>query len=99
MSEDEADGVRRMAEARPPLFLARRSYRRRRMTDACRMLPVLGAALWMLPILWQPAATEAGDTAFGMVYLFGVWILLVAMAFALSHGLVRALQDGDGEGG
>ena len=96
---EEGPGGRRAAKARPPLFLARRSYRRRRMMDACRMLPVLGAALWMMPILWQPAATEAGDTAHGMVYIFGVWGVLVLLAFGLSRGLVRALEDGDGEGG
>lgn len=86
-------------DRRPPLFLARRSYRRRRMMDACRMLPALGAVLWMIPILWQPAKTAEGDTATGIVYLFAVWIVLVGLAAVLARGLTRALEDGEDEGG
>ncbi|MFD2739909.1 hypothetical protein ACFSUD_10040 [Sulfitobacter aestuarii] len=41
---------------RGPLFLERRSYRRRRMLDALRFLPFLGLGLWMLPLLWPVAA-------------------------------------------
>lgn len=92
-------GTGRRGDRRPPVFLARRSYRRRRMMDACRMLPILGAALWMIPILWHPAETAADDTAPGIVYLFAVWIVLVALAAALSRGLTRALEDGEDEGG
>jgi len=99
MTLPEAGTGRRRGDRRPPLFLARRSYRRRRMMDACRMLPALGAVLWMIPILWQPAETAAGDTAPGIVYLFAVWLLLVGLAAALSRGLAGALEDGEDEGG
>ena len=98
MTGPKTDEIQR-GDPRPPLFLARRSYRRRRMMDACRMLPVLGAALWMVPILWQPAVTPERDTAPGIVYLFGIWALLVLVSGILSRGLTRALEDGEGEGG
>lgn len=80
-----------------PKFLARRSYRRRRMIDAARLLPVLGLFLVLLPILWRPAATPEPDTARGGLYLFAVWLLLIAVAFVLARRLSRAERDG-GEG-
>ncbi|MBW6505675.1 MAG: hypothetical protein K0B00_02865 [Rhodobacteraceae bacterium] len=94
-----------------PLFLARRSYRRRRMMDAVRLLPAFGAVLLMLPLLWQPADTPEPDTAHGLVYLFAVWLVLIVAALSLSRGLAPALlapeepvspgteADAGGEGG
>ncbi len=66
-----------MSRRRSPLFLARRSYRRRRLRDAARLLPVFGAFLFLLPILWEPAATDQRDTAPDGVYLFAVWAVLI----------------------
>lgn len=80
--------------ARRPIFLARRSYRRRRLRDAARMLPVFGAFLFLLPILWAPGLTERRDTAPDGIYLFGTWFLLVLVAAALSPGL-SAEADAD----
>lgn len=84
-----------MKARRPPKFLARRSYRRRRMIDAARLLPVLGLFLFLLPILWRPAATPAPDTARGGLYLFSAWLLLIAVAFVLARRLSRAERDGE----
>lgn len=80
-----------MPHAGQPLFLARRSYRRRRMMDAVRLLPALGAVLLMLPLLWRPAESAEPDTAHGMIYLFAVWVLLILAALALARGLGPAL--------
>lgn len=79
----------------PPLFLARRSYRRRRMMDAARLLPLAGLVLVLMPALWAPAHTPAPDTARGLIYLFAVWALLVAAAAVLSRGLAPALDAED----
>jgi len=76
-----------MTVRRAPPFLARRSYRRRRMADAARLLPFLGLFLILLPILWQPRLSPAPDTAPGGVYLFAVWAVLVLGAFGLSRVL------------
>lgn len=89
-----------------PVFLARKGYRARRLTDAARLLPVAGLMLFLLPILWQPAATPEGDTASGWIYLFSVWAGLIAVAFLLSRRLMPLVAGdahdqsaGDGEDG
>ena len=39
--------------AKPPVFLARASYRQRRLRDAARLLPMVAGVLMMLPLLWS----------------------------------------------
>lgn len=71
---------------KPPLFLARAPYRRRRLRDAARLLPVLGLFLLLLPLLWAPdsrMALESGD----VIYFFAVWLGLVLLAAAFAPGL------------
>jgi hypothetical protein len=80
-----------MPHTNQPLFLARRSYRRRRMMDAVRVLPLFGTVLLMIPLLWRPAETTEADTAHGVVYLFAIWALLIVSAFGLARGLAPAL--------
>ena len=41
-----------MRRPRQPLFLARATYRRRRLRDAARLLPVVGVFLLAQPLLW-----------------------------------------------
>ncbi|WP_370344001.1 hypothetical protein [Pararhodobacter marinus] len=79
-----------MKTPRPPLFLERSTYRRRRMMDAARILPVVGFVLILLPVLW----THSGGfgTAGEAVYLFGLWGLLIVAAALLSAPLRGALR-------
>ncbi|MES2916946.1 MAG: hypothetical protein V4753_17695 [Pseudomonadota bacterium] len=75
------------------LFLARAPYRRRRLRDAARLLPVLGLFLLLLPLLWAPDARmtlTAGD----VIYFFWVWLVLIALAAAFAPGL-RGGGSGD----
>ncbi len=81
--------------ARQPLYLARESYRRRRLTDAARLLPVLGLLLIGLPVLWDPASADAPVTAWAKLYLFVVWFALILAAFLLSRALSRPLAAGE----
>ena len=93
-----------MRERVPPsVFLERRSYRRRRMMDALRLLPILGVLLWMLPLFW-PSSPRAGAGTIPMstavIYVFAVWIVLIAAAFALWRGIwqSRSLEPPRPEG-
>ncbi len=71
-----------------PLFLARRSYRRRRLIDAIRLVPVLGAVLFMLPVLGS--AGHVGATFGGGLYLFASWAFLIVLTAVLARRLARA---------
>jgi len=73
-----------------PLFLERQTYRRRRIMDAARVLPVLGFILILLPVLW----TQSGGlgTAGEAVYLFALWFGLIVIAALLSKPLKNALH-------
>lgn len=77
-----------------PVFLARRTYRRRRLVDAARILPVLGAVLFVLPVLLLTPGEE-GRLSVRVVYFFSVWLGLVACA----AGLALFLRRGGAEPG
>ena len=78
-----------MKPPRAPLFLHRETYRRRRIMDAARILPVIGFVLILLPVLWTQG--RALSTAAEAVYLFILWLLLVLAAALLSRPLRAAL--------
>lgn len=73
---------------RSSLFLGRQSYRRRRLADAARLLPFLGAALLVLPLLWpdQSAGDDAVPLSSAMLYIFVCWGVLIAIG--LIFGLI-----------
>lgn len=79
-----------MKEPREPLFLARGSYRRRRLMDAARILPVTAVILFLVPVLWPRSTLTSG----GWVYLFAIWLLLIVGALLLGRKLQ---QSGDAE--
>ena len=75
-----------MARPPAPLFLARASYRRRRLRDAARLLPIVGAFLLLLPVLWM-ADGKIALTSGEIIYFFGVWLFLIVVAAAFARGL------------
>lgn len=85
-----------MSPLRRAAFVARRTYRLRRMMDACRMLPVAGLFLIALPLLWGPPGEQGRDLAATGLYLFAVWGALILAAALLARPLARA---GEEEGG
>lgn len=69
------------------IFLERDSYRMRRFMDAVRLLPLLGLALWMVPLMWAlPGELSDGERmpmSSALQYIFGVWMLMVICCWAL----------------
>lgn len=89
-----------MEEPRSPLFLERGSYRQRRWMDALRLLVILGVVLWMIPLLW-PSGSEAGEgisMSRALLYIFGVWVLLILACYGLARRSHR-LPEGDDDVG
>jgi uncharacterized membrane protein len=78
-----------MREPIEPLFLARRTYRRRRLMDALRLLPWLGVFLFGLPLL-----SRAPGTASGLLYIFGAWAVLIVLSFALARRFTEDPEAG-----
>ena len=70
-------------QPRRPIFLERESYRRRRLGDAAKLLPVLGLLLFLLPVLWA----GDGSTGAGLIYLFGAWAVMIVVMKLLSRRL------------
>lgn len=77
-----------MPQMRQPLFLARASYRKRRLRDGARMMPIFGALLLCFPLLWPHSAPKVVQH---WVFLFLAWAALIALAAVLS----RRLTEGD----
>jgi peptidoglycan/LPS O-acetylase OafA/YrhL len=76
-----------------PLFLARAVYRRRRLRDAARLLPVLGLLLMLLPALGRDSSGDVRDA----IYLFVLWALLIAAAAVLAPGLSATDSEAEHE--
>ena len=66
-------------------FLERDSYRQRRFRDAARILPVFAVVMMFLPLMWPREAPDQSLTSSGMIYLFGLWAVLVVLAFIMSR--------------
>lgn len=79
-----------MTPSRTPPFLARDSYRLRRLMDAARFLPVFGFVLILLPLMREDPETGAASAASEGVYLFVVWLVLIVGTFVMARGLRKA---------
>lgn len=69
------------------MFLARRAYRRRRVIDAARLLPVFAGFLVLVPLLWDDGHRGTPVMAQHAAYIFVIWALFVAAAAALAFAL------------
>ena len=72
------------------VYVERRTYRRRRMTDAARLLPILGVLLFLVPLLLASTTVTPGAMAPSVIYVFVVWAMLIMIAGWISHRLMRA---------
>lgn len=93
-----------MTAKKTPVFVQRRTYRRRRVADGARLLPVFGGILFLIPLLWggEPAGPDAapdgGRTAWVMTYLFLVWFGLAVLSGVLARFLVAEDEGNEEEG-
>ena len=81
-----------MAREPAPVFLERGSYRRRRVMDAARLVVVVGAGLWMVPLLWpSPDQSDVPPVPMStaLFYIFGVWLALIIVSTVLVRRLRR----------
>lgn len=70
---------------------ARRSRKKR---DLALMLPVIGIILLLTPILKSfTIGNEASPLTSTMLFIFGVWAVLIVAAFILSRILVPEIRD------
>lgn len=77
-----------------PALAERRAYQRRRLVDAARGVPLIGALLWWIPLLWAiPQEAPSGSKA--LIYIFAVWSGLIFSTWALVYALRR--PDGRSE--
>lgn len=81
----------------------RQTYRRRRLMDIARLLPVLGALLLALPLLWpeastHPAARDGVSMSTAIIYVFAVWAGLIGACFAFSLAVQRWADHWTGGG-
>lgn len=70
-----------------PIFLERTAYRRRRLEDAARLLPIFAVLAVLVPV-WLLPVTVSG--AGGMVWLFSLWLVIIVMSAIIHRLLARA---------
>ena len=90
----KAIGAGKEPAASLSVFLEHHSYRRRRLMDAARLLPLLGALLFALPLLWPGPKTDATDGGVAtvamsgaIIYIFAVWAVLIIASVAFGIGV------------
>lgn len=74
------------------LFLAPAPYRRRRLIDAARLLPVFAAFLVIVPPILH-TGDGAGGTGAALIYLFGLWALVLLAAGVIARAMARLSPD------
>ena len=72
------------------LFFESAIYRRNRLIDAARLMPLLAVVLFVFPAL---LAFEGVATSSRWIFFFVVWTLLIAAMAALSNAIKRRTID------
>jgi hypothetical protein len=68
------------------VFLARNAYHKRRMRDLARAVPLFGAVLLSIPLLW-PRGEDGAANSDAVVYIFVVWSVLILAAAGISRAV------------
>ncbi len=73
-----------------PIYLERRSYRLRRLSEGLLFLQFLTFALWILPFLWQSSDTRGLNT---ILWIFGVWMIAIVVSLVINR--ILHVSDND----
>ena len=73
----------------PPIFLQRASYRQRRLRDAAKLMPFVGAILWAIPLAWSSQADGGPSATSALIYVFSVWVLLILITAFMATRIKR----------
>ncbi len=89
---DAQDKATRAGKTATPQFLDLKSYRRKRLIDAAKLLPILGAAALLFPLPFffvdmTGGGPAKGDATVLAIYFFGAWLVLIVAALVLAHAL------------
>ena len=94
------NGDEKSRRQKTALFVERKTYRRRRLLDIARLLPLLGALLFLVPLMWpNPDPYPAPDTRGGMpmseaiTYMFVVWTLLILASLGFGYAVGHWAED------
>lgn len=72
-------------------FLERKTYRRARLEDAARLLPLLGLFLFIGPIAIQSTQDGfGGNTVSWLLFFMGLWFGLILLAALISRALAKS---------
>jgi len=82
-----------MSWEKKTVFLERRAYRQRRFADGARMLPLFGAALFFIPLLWSLADDKVTLTSYVMSFVFVSWVGLIIISAFVSSKLPKDMPD------
>ena len=74
-----------MSEDNSSKFLNLGDYRQKRLKDAARLLPIIGAVILLSPLV--RFFVDPQDISATIIYFFAVWIGLIIAAFLLSQRL------------
>ena len=73
--------------------------------DVVRLMPLIGLALWMIPLFWPvpsqapgPESAAAMSTSVALQYIFGVWGAVVGLAWRLGRATRRAGDPATSDG-
>ena len=80
---------RARAAGAPSIFLQRASYRRRRLADAARLLPIFGLCIVFVPLLWSSDTPVSLSGA--LIYIFSAWVTLI-LVVAVFGALARRVE-------
>ncbi|MFV0409951.1 MAG: hypothetical protein ACK5LJ_09740 [Paracoccus sp. (in: a-proteobacteria)] len=69
-----------------PIFLDQAAYRRRRLQDAARLLPLMTLCALLFPVWLVPQAMPGAG---GVVILFAIWLLAIIASAVIHHRLRR----------